>query len=832
MKFSAKLAIAGALFVSLAPGIVHAAKVTTPAAPTVVAISSSKASATTVNIKVTFTLPKSTGGSAIVMTVVSASGKTCTAKKIAKTCTIKGVKKSATLNVTAKSKNVKGYGKTSSAVRYKAGAAAWVKAIFLPTSSTIPSTTQTTTPTNSLTNPTTTPTTNPTTTPTTTPISTSPGKPEVGKTACTITGTSGDDNLIGTDRNDVICGGGGRDRISAKGGNDILYATLVHAASVRKKNVRIYTVRAYAEDTGTDEFDGGEGDDVMVSDDSTVGSQLDGGAGDDIVYGGIGNDDIDGGLGNDLIDAFDGNDQVEGGAGTDTMYGGNGDDALVGGAGSDTLDTGSTVQSGDLCDVDGSDVVTGFCGFDQRAPQIVDANFVKVNGADSSGKEITINTSAASASVTLEMSITDNLMGVKDRGVSCALYATNAITSSNFTEATRISGKKRKGVYQCVFNFPRYSPITVYRISLMTEDQANNIGSANLQTNGTYSNNGTDQIVADGFAAIKISQTGAGDDVEPTLVSTATRKLNGASVSSIDTSAAAKTVVMEIEATDNLSGVSEIACRATSGEAIGGPVMGTVSQLRGTATDGVWGCTLVFPQGSPQGKWFLSFSLADAVGNFINIDAGQNQGATATAGNFTTRTSQDVNGTLLGTNVGVSYIQQTGLGDNTFPTATSIRLDKTYINASSSAQVVSITMDTVDTGLGIRSIYASFTPGVAPGDVAQVSALEGCGGEPASGTRFNGTYVCSGTFPVGTRAAKWVLSIYLTDNAGHTTYYRVDNGMTYPISPILYKKYRTFNDVTGLATDVSVDSGFEVGVCNGPSATFCNGWENGPLALP
>lgn len=801
----------------MSPGVVHAAKkVTTPTAPSVVAISSIKATATTFNIKVTFTLPSSTGGSAIVMTVVTASGKTCTAAKTAKTCTIKGVKKSTSLLVTAKSKNIKGFSKTSSAVRYKAGAAGWIKAVFLPSTSNNPSST----PNNSLTNPSTGSTTTPT------------ANSEVGKTACTITGTSGDDVLTGTDGNDVICGGGGRDRISAKGGNDVLYASLVHAASLRKKSVRIFTVRAFAEDSGADVFDGGSGDDVIVSDDSTAGSQLDGGDGADVIYGGTGNDDIDAGAGNDVVDAFDGNDQVEGGAGTDTMYGGNGDDALVGGAGSDTLDTGSTVQSGDLCDVDGSDIVTGYCGFDSRAPQIADANFVKLNGADVSGKEVTINTSAASASVTLEMLVTDNLMGVKDGGVRCALYATNAITWSNYTGATQISGKKRKGVYQCVFNFPRYSPVTVYRMSIMTEDQANNMGSANLREDGTYANNSTDQIVATGFAAIKISQTGAGDDVEPTLVSTATRKLNGADVTSIDTSAASKTVVVEVAATDNLSGVSDVDCRATSGAAIDGSVMGTVSLLRGTATNGVWGCTLVFPQGSPQGKWFLTFSLEDAAGNFINIDAGQNQGAIATAGNYRTRTSKDVEATLLGSVVGISYIQQTGLGDNTFPTATRIALDKTYINASSTAQVVTITMDTVDAGSGVRNIYASFHPGSAPADVAQVPALEGCGGEPASGTRFTGTYECRGTFPVGTRAAKWVLSIYLTDNVGHTTYYRVNIGQTYPITPILYKKYSTFNDSTGAVTPVIADSGFEVGVCNGPSATFCNGWENGALTLP
>jgi Ca2+-binding RTX toxin-like protein len=41
--------------------------------------------------------------------------------------------------------------------------------------------------------------------------------------ACTITGTSGDDDLRGTSGHDVICGLGGNDFIQGLGGNDVLY---------------------------------------------------------------------------------------------------------------------------------------------------------------------------------------------------------------------------------------------------------------------------------------------------------------------------------------------------------------------------------------------------------------------------------------------------------------------------------------------------------------------------------------------------------------------------------------------------------------------------------
>ena len=88
-----------------------------------------------------------------------------------------------------------------------------------------------------------------------------------GGTACTITGTEGDDRLHGTRDADVICGLGGDDRI-----------------------------------------DGGRGDDTLV-----------GGAGSDRLYGGDGRDTLDG------VDGVRRNDRLDGGDGRDTCTADRGD---------------------------------------------------------------------------------------------------------------------------------------------------------------------------------------------------------------------------------------------------------------------------------------------------------------------------------------------------------------------------------------------------------------------------------------------------------------------------------------------------------------------------
>ena len=90
----------------------------------------------------------------------------------------------------------------------------------------------------------------------------------------TIHGNSGNNELVGTDGDDIIYGYGGNDDISGDAGNDIIY--------------------------------GGAGNDKLY-----------GGDGNDILYGGDGNDNLYGGAGNDIL---------IGGKGNDTLYGGEGHD--------------------------------------------------------------------------------------------------------------------------------------------------------------------------------------------------------------------------------------------------------------------------------------------------------------------------------------------------------------------------------------------------------------------------------------------------------------------------------------------------------------------------
>ena len=132
-------------------------------------------------------------------------------------------------------------------------------------------------------------------------------------------GTSGPDQLLGSDAVEVFNGLQGNDDLRLGGGNDVANGN-----------------------QGDDQIAGGAGDD-----------QLRGGQDNDTITGGEGNDDLRGDLGDDFLNGNQGNDRVDGGAGNDQVRGGRGDDLVLGGDGDDQL-------IGDL----GNDVLLGGHGAD------------------------------------------------------------------------------------------------------------------------------------------------------------------------------------------------------------------------------------------------------------------------------------------------------------------------------------------------------------------------------------------------------------------------------------------------------------------------------------
>lgn len=148
-----------------------------------------------------------------------------------------------------------------------------------------------------------------------------------------VTGSDGDDTLLGGLCADDIDGGDGDDLVDGRSGDDLIAGGRGDDHIVAGE--------------GRDTLSGGDGDDMLFGGNGD--DHLSGGDGKDRLFGGMGNDVLHGGTGDDTLDGGDGDDLLMDGEGADVVRGGNGDDRVMaapdraddsydGGEGHDTLD--------------------------------------------------------------------------------------------------------------------------------------------------------------------------------------------------------------------------------------------------------------------------------------------------------------------------------------------------------------------------------------------------------------------------------------------------------------------------------------------------------------
>ena len=132
MKLKFPLVLSLTIALSLTAPSAQAA-VKKPSAPTITSVTSSAVKKGLVDVVVSISLPSNNGGSKILGSQVTGSGKSCTISATKTSCTLKGITKGASLSLKASSKNKIGFGKNSSAVKHKAGGAAYSAETRTPT---------------------------------------------------------------------------------------------------------------------------------------------------------------------------------------------------------------------------------------------------------------------------------------------------------------------------------------------------------------------------------------------------------------------------------------------------------------------------------------------------------------------------------------------------------------------------------------------------------------------------------------------------------------------------------------------------------------------------
>lgn len=167
-----------------------------------------------------------------------------------------------------------------------------------------------------------------------------------------LVGGADDDTILGLGGDDVLIGGGGHNLLDGGDGNDTVSyadATPVGMFGFLMINLLSQSVSIIGP--------GGGAVDTLVSIENAIGSSgadwLVGTSGDNHLSGGAGDDHIEGRGGADVLDGGDGNDNIVtggifgaaapgslmiGGAGADTIQSGNSNDTMLGGAGDDFLE--------------------------------------------------------------------------------------------------------------------------------------------------------------------------------------------------------------------------------------------------------------------------------------------------------------------------------------------------------------------------------------------------------------------------------------------------------------------------------------------------------------
>jgi Ca2+-binding RTX toxin-like protein len=193
-----------------------------------------------------------------------------------------------------------------------------------------------------------------------------------------IRGTAGNDNLVGTWRQEILEGGAGDDSLSGDWGNDtyifnagdgndtihewgnpeatdvLQLGTGINAGSVAVGRgtggfwdivLNFGTAGAvtsangfYGAATVIEEVRFADNTVWTLDDLQSIHLQQAATASDDTIYGFIDRDDVmDGSSGNDSLTGFSGNDTLSGGVGDDSLSGDDGNDILIGGAGNDSM---------------------------------------------------------------------------------------------------------------------------------------------------------------------------------------------------------------------------------------------------------------------------------------------------------------------------------------------------------------------------------------------------------------------------------------------------------------------------------------------------------------
>jgi hypothetical protein len=332
---------------------------------------------------------------------------------------------------------------------------------------------------------------------------------------------------------------------------------------------------------------------------------------------------------------------------------------------------------------------------------------------------------ATPASVSTCTSAQGTTIGVQASDSSGVGFVTAYLTGpggqSRSAPATLDEGSATSGHWSASLTLPEHSQQGVWSISIQAGDTTGN---------STYISSA--QLAVDGFTSA-VQQTCAGDTSPPQIIGVMLTP------ETVDTSGGSRSVVVDVHATDNLSGVGSLQATLSSG----GQSQSAPASLQsgGTALDGTWQATITLPRWSRQGPWLLSLSATDQIGNSISLAPSQIE--------------------ALGL---PDSIAQTGEEDDTAPTASKGSISPNSFDTSQHAVQVAVSLHTTDAQSGTELVRVEFT---SPSGTQHVYGEANL----TSGSPQEGTWTATLEFPQFSQQGSWTPRLELWDAFGNRRVY-------------------------------------------------------------
>ena len=350
----------------------------------------------------------------------------------------------------------------------------------------------------------------------------------------------------------------------------------------------------------------------------------------------------------------------------------------------------------------------------------------------------TVDTSNGPVTISVEAHVTDDTgLSIGGRVGLSQIVVTGPggqqTATAYLSQAQRVSGTALDGVYDTTLVLPWHAEPGNWNASVTLIDIA-----ANTRTL-------TASDLAGAGLPSHITQTGPGDTTPPALVALAVAP------SSVDTSLAPATIVLNARVTDDLSGVSDGIGRAASQIVLRGPTgthhaRATIDQsarVQGDALDGTYSVQVTLPRWSEQGTWTVeSVTLVDEVGNV----------AVVSAPNVT--------------------FNQTGIGDIVPPRFRSFSMSTTNVDVTKAPAGIAIQTRLTDDRSGLADGVNNSPSEVvfdSPSGRQEIVAFLGLA-QRAAGNALDGTYNQTLSVPAHAAPGTWTLRLgFAIDQAGNST---------------------------------------------------------------